>query len=73
MIKNLVNTLATCQKDIQEQMIENFTKADPDYGKRVADGLKAFKQEQPSGPIGSTGAAQAVDEAINNSTPSDPY
>ncbi|WP_429725306.1 catalase KatX [Bacillus pumilus] len=73
LIKNLVNTLATCQKDIQAQMIENFTKADPDYGKRVADGLKAFKQEQPSGPIGSTGAAQAVDDAINNSTPSDPY
>lgn len=54
-------------------MIENFTKADPDYGKRVADGLKAFKQEEPSGPIGSTGAAQAVNDAINNSTPSDPY
>ncbi|MFB8736388.1 hypothetical protein ACEQPO_30325 [Bacillus sp. SL00103] len=57
-------------------MIRKLYKADTDYGKRVADGLKAFKQEQPSGPIpapGSTGAAQAVDDTINNSTPSDPY
>lgn len=40
LITNLVNTLSTCKKDIQDQMIENFTKADPDYGNRVAEGLK---------------------------------
>ena len=40
LITNLVNTLSSCRKDIQDQMIENFTKADPDYGKRVAEGLK---------------------------------
>lgn len=49
LITNLVNTLSTCRKEIQDQMIENFTKADPDYGKRVAEGLKKFPKTTATG------------------------
>ncbi|MGQ5110901.1 catalase KatX [Bacillus halotolerans] len=73
LITNLVNTLSTCRKEIQEQMIENFTKADPDYGKRVAEGLKKASEKNSNGPIGTTETAQAAEQAEQESHPSDPY
>ncbi|GAE36217.1 catalase KatX [Halalkalibacter akibai] len=74
LIKNLVNTLAPCDKRIQEQMIENFTKADPEYGQRVKDGLAAKAKEMESGaPMGATQAEEAVQQAQDVSHPSDPY
>jgi catalase len=39
LISNLVGLLSECGEDIQQRMIAHFTKADPDYGQRVADGL----------------------------------
>lgn len=36
LINNLVDALKVCAPVIQEKMIENFTLADPDYGRRVA-------------------------------------
>ncbi len=39
LIGNLVGALATCAEVIQDKMIAHFTKADPDYGRRVAEGL----------------------------------
>ncbi len=73
LITNLVNTLSSCRKDIQDQMIENFTKADPDYGKRVAEGLKKAAESNSGGPIGTTDTAQAAKQAEQESHPSDPY
>ncbi|KXZ13036.1 hypothetical protein AXI58_04960 [Bacillus nakamurai] len=73
LIHNLVNTLSTCRKEIQEQMIENFTKADPDYGRRVAEGLKMEQGKNSSGPIGTTDSEKAVKQAEEESHPSDPY
>ncbi|MGG3623600.1 catalase KatX [Bacillus gobiensis] len=73
LIKNLVNALSTCRKEIQDQMIENFTKADPDYGKRVAEGLKMESDKNSKGPIGSTQSEQAIMQAREESHPSDPY
>ncbi|MEH7872601.1 catalase KatX [Bacillus velezensis] len=73
LITNLVNTLSACRKDIQDQMIENFTKADPDYGKRVAEGLKKASESNSGGPIGTTDTAQAAKQAEQESHPSDPY
>lgn len=73
LITNLVNTLSTCRKEIQEQMIENFTKADPDYGKRVAEGLKKASENNSNGPVGTTETAQAAEQAEQESHPSDPY
>ena len=39
LISNLVSALKQTNPDIQERMVNHFTQADPDYGKRVADGL----------------------------------
>jgi catalase len=74
LINNLVNTLAPVQKHIQEKMIELFTQCDPEYGQRVADGLKAAaSQNLQGGPIGSTHSADAVKEAEQVSKESKPY
>ncbi|MET3504026.1 catalase [Halalkalibacter oceani] len=62
LISNLVDALSVCQPHIQEKMIEHFTKADEDYGRRVAEGLKAagtMSKEHTS----SKQADEAVDEA----------
>jgi len=39
LIGNIVDALQHARKDIQSRMVEIFTKCDPEYGKRVADGL----------------------------------
>ena len=39
LISNLVGALSQCAPVIQERMIHHFTLADPDYGRRVAEGL----------------------------------
>lgn len=60
LIANLVDALKICQPQIQDKMVEYFTNADPDYGKRVRDGLEQAKQ---AGGITSTAAA---DWALKN-------
>jgi catalase len=46
LISNLVGALSGCAEVIQAKMIEHFTRADPDYGRRVAEGLgRAGKQQ----------------------------
>lgn len=39
LIKNLVENLAICPKDIQDRMVSHFTQADAEYGRRLADGI----------------------------------
>ncbi|PZE20183.1 catalase [Paenibacillus xerothermodurans] len=39
LISNLVDALKNCKADIVQRMISYFTQADPDYGRRVAEGL----------------------------------
>jgi catalase len=74
LILNLVNTLSTCDKRIQDKMVELFTKCDEEYGRRVAEGLKmAGKGSDARGPIGSTSAREGVRQAKENSKQSKPY
>jgi len=76
LIKNLVNTLHPCRKEIQDTMIEHFKKCDPDYGRRVEEGLRSkreMKNDSSIGPIGSTDSERAVKQAQEASNPSDPY
>jgi len=40
LIDNIVDSLGKAEKPIQKRMVGNFTKADPELGKRVAKGLK---------------------------------
>jgi catalase len=39
LITNLVDALLQCDAVIRAKMVEHFTSADPDYGRRVAEGL----------------------------------
>ncbi|MFE8701321.1 catalase KatX [Cytobacillus sp. FJAT-54145] len=76
LITNLVNTLKPCRKEIQDKMIDIFTQCDPDYGRRVAEGLKgadASGTSDTGGPIGSTHTEDAVKQAEEMGHPSDPY
>ena len=40
LVKNLSEALAVCDKRIQNAMIEHFTQADEDYGRRVKEGIE---------------------------------
>ncbi len=46
LITNLVNTLAPARKEIGDKMVEHFTKCDPEYGRRVKEGLEAAARER---------------------------
>ncbi|MDQ6760777.1 MAG: catalase [Acidobacteriota bacterium] len=41
LILNLVSALSICDAGIQQRMIDHFTRCDPEYGNRVAEGLRA--------------------------------
>jgi len=73
LILNLVNTLAPAPKHIQVKMIELFNQCDAEYGRRVAEGLQKASANISTGPIGSTGSAEAVKEAERVSHEAKPY
>ncbi|MBY0096047.1 catalase [Mesobacillus maritimus] len=88
LIKNLSEALAVCDKKIQDAMIEHFTKADEDYGRRVKEGMEMKMKEQSemeSGKIpgreagkskygqGSLAANKATEDAVKKSHEADPY
>ncbi|KAA5540844.1 catalase [Adhaeribacter rhizoryzae] len=74
LILNLVTTLSTCDKKIQDKMVEHFTLADEDYGRRVAEGLQLkLKDQSDKGPIGATSPREGVEEAQRVSHESKPY
>ncbi|WP_413382577.1 catalase [Alkalihalobacillus sp. 1P02AB] len=77
LIKNLVTTLKPCDKRIQETMVEHFTNCDPEYGRRVKEGLMEKGAEEAHlshrNSIGGDGSEQAIEEAIEKGHVSDPY
>ena len=58
-------------------MIEMFTKCDPDYGQRVADGIRKAQEAMKQNSNGSTGHAarneEGVEKAEQTSTEARPY
>jgi catalase len=40
LVDNIVDSLSHAETPIQKRMVENLRRADPDFGKRVAKGLK---------------------------------
>jgi len=73
LIRNLVDGLAPCKPIIQEKMIEYFTKADEDYGRRVAEGLKKRGNTDHHGPLGATETKETIDKAKNMGHDTDSY
>lgn len=89
LIKNLSDALAICDKRIQDAMIEHFTKADEDYGKRVKEGIAkkmaelkemGTESELPGRASGKSKfgegtivAKEATKDAVKKSQEADPY
>lgn len=89
LINNLSNALAVCDESIQSAMVEHFTQADEDYGRRVKEGieakLKEIKENNEEDKLpgreagktkfgqGSLAANEATDEAVEKSRESDQY
>ncbi len=77
LISNLVGALAPANKIIQDKMIDLFTKCDPDYGQRVADGIKKAQEMMKQNGNGTTGAParneEGVQQAEEVSTEAKPY
>src|SRR5699024_6331724 len=89
LIKNLSEALAVCDKRIQDAMIEHFTQADEDYGRRVKEGIEMKRREREemktenkipgreSGQSkygqGSAAANEATKDAVKKSRRADPY
>ncbi len=64
LISNLVNALAPAAKVIQDKMIELFTKCDPGYGQRVADGIKKAKEMMKENGKAAAGSVAQKEEAV---------
>ncbi|MBF9253439.1 catalase [Pontibacter sp. 172403-2] len=80
LIMNLSNTLAACDKRIQDKMVEYFTNADEEYGRRVKEGIKQAGEKMQKekiagtdGPIGNTATHEGVEQAKNDSHSAKPY
>ncbi|MEJ7684902.1 MAG: catalase [Segetibacter sp.] len=77
LISNLVNALAPAAKVIQDKMIELFTKCDPGYGQRVADGIKKAKEMMKENGKAAAGSVaqkeEAVQQAEEMATEAKPY
>ncbi|MCW3109400.1 MAG: catalase, partial [Segetibacter sp.] len=78
LISNLVNALTPAAKIIQDKMIDLFTKCDPDYGQRVADGIRKakemmLKENGKAAPGTVAQKEEAVQQAEELSTEAKPY
>lgn len=74
LISNLTDALSVCQSHIQELMIEHFTKADEEYGRRVKESLDMAKKEMDENEHTSTvDADQAVEDLEHKGREADPY
>lgn len=86
LVKNLSEALAVCDKRIQNAMIEHFTQADEDYGRRVKEGIeKKMKEAKTENKLpgrevskskygqGSLAANEATKDAVKKSHESDAY
>ncbi len=89
LIQNLAEALAVCNSKIQQAMIEHFTQADEEYGRRVQESMekimselknKAADSDAPGRAAGQTkygqsslAANEATKDAVKKSKKTDPY
>lgn len=67
LISNLSAALASCRKEIQDRMVDMLTQCDPDYGKRIVEGIKN------AGKSTEAKMEDAVHQAEEMGHASDPY
>jgi len=75
LINNMVGALADAEKVIQDKMIELCTNCDPDWGKRLADGIKAANANTDGGgnQYNERQADAAVEQAEEMAHDAKPY
>ncbi|MFC5470034.1 catalase [Cohnella suwonensis] len=74
LIANLIDALTPCPDVVRNKMIEHFAASDPDYGRRVSEGLAARGPgDGTGGPMGAAKAVQAVREAREAGHRAEPY
>lgn len=74
LISNLVNNLKICRPEIRNKMIEYFTKADEEYGRRVKEGVEAaIKMMDDKEHTSSAAADEASEKAKQMGKEADPY
>lgn len=71
LIRNLVAALQVCRPPVRERMIGYFTQADPEYGRRVAEGLAQADAGSPH--LGSVSAQQGAHLAERMGQKTDGY
>ncbi|XOK59939.1 catalase [Paenibacillus elgii] len=71
LIGNLVAALQVCRPPIRQRMIDYFTQADPEYGRRVAERLAQADAGSPH--LGSVSAQQGADLASRMGQRTDGY
>jgi catalase len=70
LIANLVNALKVCHSAIQEKMIGYFTEADPEYGRRVSEGLANFPDNtKGTSSIDANRAARQAEDMGHETSP----
>jgi catalase len=72
LISNLVDALKICKPHIQDKMVEHFSIADPDYGKRVSEGLVNAKREMTE-HLSTAAADMALNRSENMGHKTDGY
>ncbi|MEH7381260.1 catalase [Bacillus sp. JJ1533] len=70
LISNLVDNLKVCRPEIQNKMLEYFTNADEDYGRRVREGLASAMDTTDTS---SAAANEAVEKSKNMGQKTDGY
>lgn len=77
LVSNLANALAVSHTTIQETMIDHFTQADEEYGKRVAEKLEQVKAEMKNQnqdmQTGTAASEKAMYSAQRKGHKADPY
>ncbi|MDF2722322.1 MAG: catalase, partial [Paenibacillus sp.] len=74
LLSNLINDLSRCDPRIRQNMIALAEEADPDYGRRLREGLEhAGKTGTSQKPLGNNNAESAVREAVQQGHNAKPY
>jgi catalase len=77
LVNNLVDAISGATQQVQSKMVELFTQCDPEYGQRVAEGLRKVAsmkgQENGSGQVNVAAGAEAAQQAEATAHDAKPY
>ncbi|GED26276.1 catalase X [Brevibacillus agri] len=76
LIANLTDALLSCDRRIQEKMLDYFFQCDEEYGSRVKQGIEQGRRNRDNGhggPMGATNPGAGVRQAEQDGHPAEPY